>query len=110
MIAARLSVGSFAMQRRELLGVLSFRAVTSCRHANLDNLRLRKGKLMSVIETDILIVGGGAVGSALACALRHANYRVTLVEQRKGKPDTARGDHFQPYTVELLARWGVLQK
>lgn len=65
---------------------------------------------MSLIETDILIVGGGVAGAALACALRHQNYRITLVEQRKGKLDTARGDHFQPYTVELLARWGVLDK
>jgi 2-polyprenyl-6-methoxyphenol hydroxylase-like FAD-dependent oxidoreductase len=65
---------------------------------------------MSLIETDILIVGGGVSGSALACALRHAGYRITLVEQRKDKLDTARGDHFQPYTVELLARWGVLPK
>ncbi|MBI1760931.1 MAG: FAD-dependent monooxygenase [Acidobacteria bacterium] len=65
---------------------------------------------MSIIETDILIVGGGVAGAALACALRHQNYRITLVEQRKEKLDTARGDHFQPYTVELLARWGVLDK
>jgi 2-polyprenyl-6-methoxyphenol hydroxylase-like FAD-dependent oxidoreductase len=36
------------------------------------------------------------------------NYRIVLVEQRKDKLDTARGDHLQPYTVELLARWGAL--
>ena len=65
---------------------------------------------MSQIETDILIVGGGIAGAALACALRHQNYRITLVEQRKDKLDTARGDHLQPYTVDLLARWGVLQR
>lgn len=65
---------------------------------------------MSIIETDILIVGGGVAGSALACALRHQGYRITLVDQRKEKLDTARGDHFQPFTVELLARWGVLDK
>lgn len=65
---------------------------------------------MSRIETDILIVGGGIAGAALACALRHAGYRIVLIEQRKDKLDTARGDHFQPYTVELLARWGVLDR
>lgn len=65
---------------------------------------------MAQIETDILIIGGGIAGAALACALRHQNYRITLVDQRKDKLDTARGDHFQPYTVELLARWGVLDK
>ncbi len=65
---------------------------------------------MAHSETDILIVGGGVAGAALACALRHQNYRITLVEQRTGNLDAARGDHFQPYTVELLARWGVLDK
>lgn len=65
---------------------------------------------MPVIETDILIVGGGIAGSALACALRHAGYSIVVVEQRKMPLDTARGDHLQPFVVELLARWGVLDK
>ena len=65
---------------------------------------------MALIETDILIVGGGIAGSALACALRHSGYNIVVVEQRKMPLDTARGDHLQPYVVELLARWGVLQK
>ncbi len=65
---------------------------------------------MPVIETDILIVGGGIAGSALACALRHSGYNIVVVEQRKMPLDTARGDHLQPYVVELLARWGVLDK
>lgn len=65
---------------------------------------------MPVIETDILIVGGGIAGSALACALRHSGYSIVVVEQRKMPLDTARGDHLQPFVVELLARWGVLDK
>ncbi len=65
---------------------------------------------MPVIETDILIVGGGIAGSALACALRHDGYNIVVVEQRKMPLDTARGDHLQPCNVELLARWGVLDK
>lgn len=65
---------------------------------------------MAVIETDILIVGGGIAGSALACALRRDGYSIVVVEQRKMPLDTARGDHLQPCNVELLARWGVLDK
>lgn len=65
---------------------------------------------MPVIETDILIVGGGIAGSALACALRQEEYSIVVIEQRKMPLDTARGDHLQPHNVELLARWGVLDK
>lgn len=63
---------------------------------------------MKIIDTDILIVGGGIAGSALACGLRQAGYHITLVEQRKDKLDTARGDHLQICVVDLLAKWGVL--
>lgn len=65
---------------------------------------------MAVIETDILIVGGGIAGSALACGLRRAGYRIVVVDQRKEPLDTARGDHLQPCNVEVLAQWGVLEK
>ena len=65
---------------------------------------------MKTVETDVLIVGGGIAGSALACALRDSGYWVVLVEQRKGPLDTARGDHLQPCTVDALSRWGVLDR
>ena len=64
---------------------------------------------MATIETDIVIVGGGIAGSALACALRNSSFRIVLVECRAKPLDTARGDHLQPYTVELLEHWGVLE-
>ena len=60
------------------------------------------------INTDILIIGGGVAGSALACGIRHKGYRVVLIEKSNKPQDTARGDHLQPYVCEILDKWGVL--
>ncbi len=62
-----------------------------------------------VLEPDILIVGSGIAGAALACAIRGRGYNVVLVERSVQPPDTARGDHLQPYSVALLENWGVLE-
>lgn len=61
-----------------------------------------------IIETDVLIVGAGIAGSAMAACLRYKPWRVTLVERSDHPLDTARGDHLQPYTAELFDRWGML--
>lgn len=62
------------------------------------------------VETDLLIVGGGVCGAALACALRDSGYWVVLVEARVGPFDTARGDHLQPCSVDALSQFGVLDR
>lgn len=59
-------------------------------------------------QTDVLIVGGGVAGPALACALRDTDLTITLIEKSDEPADTARGDHLQPRTCEILQRWGVL--
>ncbi len=62
------------------------------------------------IDTDVLIIGGGIAGPALACALIKTGLSVTMIERSSGDLDTARGDHLQPYTLELLQQWGVLDR
>ena len=61
-----------------------------------------------ILDTDVLVLGGGISGSALACALRGSEYRVVCLEERTDPLDTARGDHLQPRNVQTLADWGVL--
>ncbi len=63
---------------------------------------------MAVIDTDILIVGGGVAGPALAAALAGSGMSVTLIERSAAPLDTARGDHLQPRSVEILDAWGAL--
>ena len=62
------------------------------------------------LEVDILIVGGGITGTALAARLAPLGLNIVLVERKAGAIDTARGDHLQPKTAELLDRWGLLDR
>lgn len=57
---------------------------------------------------DVLIVGGGIAGPALAAALAPHELRVGLIERESGPLDTARGDHLQPRALEILDSWGAL--
>ena len=60
------------------------------------------------IETDVLIIGGGVAGSAMAACLTDKGYKVVLVEKSEKLQDTARGDHIQPFVCEILNQWSVL--
>lgn len=60
------------------------------------------------LPCDILIVGAGIAGAALACALRDRGYSVVQVEMADRPLDTARGDHLQCVVVEILEQWGAL--
>ena len=62
------------------------------------------------VSTDVLIIGGSISGAALAARLAPLGLNIILVERKDGPIDTARGDHLQPYTAELLARWGLLDR
>lgn len=61
-----------------------------------------------VLSTELLIIGGSISGAALAARLAPLGLNTVLVERQDGPIDTARGDHLQPYTAELLEQWGLL--
>lgn len=64
-------------------------------------------KLNSVKETEVLIVGAGPCGLALACDLARRGVRALLVEQAPALFPGSRGKGIQPRTREVLDDLGV---
>lgn len=60
-------------------------------------------------SADVVVVGGGVAGGAVACAFAIAGLRVTLFERRDLMRDPNRGDVLHPPTRALLDRWGAVE-
>jgi len=63
-----------------------------------------------VIETPILIVGGGPVGLALASDLGRRGVQCLIIEQSDGVIYHPRATALNARTMELLRRWGVAER
>jgi 2-polyprenyl-6-methoxyphenol hydroxylase-like FAD-dependent oxidoreductase len=61
-------------------------------------------------ETDVLIVGAGPVGLALACELGWRGIDCVLVDQGEGDVVFPAGEAINTRTMEHLRRWGIAQK
>ncbi len=59
---------------------------------------------------EVLIVGGGPVGLALACELGWRGIACTLVEQGDGTIDTPKMNEVSIRTMEFCRRWGIADK
>lgn len=59
---------------------------------------------------EVLIVGGGPVGLALACELGWRGIACTLVEQGDGRIDTPKMNEVSIRTMEFCQRWGIADK
>ena len=59
-------------------------------------------------ESDVLIVGAGVAGCALAVALGKQGRKVTLLERSLKEPDRIVGELLQPGGVQALEQLGLL--
>src|SRR3954447_10326006 len=60
-----------------------------------------------VLETPVLIVGGGPVGLALATDLGQRGIECLVVEQGDGPPDHPRATALNSRSMEFMRRWGI---
>ena len=58
-------------------------------------------------DTDVVVVGAGPVGLALACALRHHGVRCRVFEERTEPRSTSRANNLWSRPQELLAAVGA---
>ena len=61
-------------------------------------------------KTDVLIVGAGIAGLALAFELQKRNISTLLLDRRRGPDSTPRGITFQPNGLEALEKIGILDR
>src|SRR5450759_3883638 len=63
--------------------------------------------MSGIIDTDVLIVGGGPVGLSLAGDLGWRGIRCMLVEQTDGVIGQPKMDGVNVRTMEFCRRWGI---
>jgi 2-polyprenyl-6-methoxyphenol hydroxylase-like FAD-dependent oxidoreductase len=61
-------------------------------------------------DTDVLIVGAGPTGLALACALAQRNVRFRIIETSPQPQTGSRGKGLQPRTLELFDDLGIVDR
>lgn len=60
-----------------------------------------------MVAYDVIVVGGGVAGSALAAQVASAGQRVLVLEQQETYRDKVRGETFVPWGVRELQRMGL---
>ncbi|NJR14390.1 MAG: FAD-binding protein [Calothrix sp. CSU_2_0] len=64
----------------------------------------------NTLETDVLIIGGGPVGLAMAVELRYQGINCILIEQTDGIVNDPKVSTVGPRSMEFCRRWGISQQ
>ncbi len=64
----------------------------------------------TTLKTDVLIVGGGPVGLAMAVELRYQGIDCILIEQTDGEVTDPKVSTVGPRSMELCRRWGIAEQ
>ncbi len=64
----------------------------------------------TIMETDVLIVGGGPVGMAIAVELRYQGIDCIIIEQTNGVVTDPKVSTVGPRSMELCRRWGIAEE
>lgn len=56
---------------------------------------------------NIIVVGGGLGGLAVACALKDTSHHVTVLESKPSFEEPGAGIQLTPNSTRLLANWGL---
>lgn len=70
-------------------------------------MRKAPGRSFSDADTEVIIVGSGILGSAMATVLARDGRRVTLIERNMEEPDRIIGELLQPGGCDVLTKLGL---
>ena len=65
---------------------------------------------MNILETDILIIGGGPAGSTTALYLSKPGYDITLIEKKKFPRETLCGEFLSKEVTDILKELNIFQE
>src|SRR5678809_856361 len=68
-----------------------------------------RGRIGPMSAYDLIIVGGGIGGSALAAVMARAGRSVLLLEQSQAYQDRVRGEWIAPWGVDEVKRLGLYE-